>query len=89
MADEAVGRTIEIPATLATYRRWWDFRRTPEIHAYVGSTDPDKILNALMDEAFNHWLIEGAGIIAEKKEKQDDATRDVDVQDSNTSEPED
>jgi hypothetical protein len=90
MVDESVGRTIEIPATLATYRRWWDFKRTPEVQAYVGPpADPDKILNALMDEAFNSWMIEGAGIIAKAKEKEDDATRDVDVHNSNTSEPED
>jgi hypothetical protein len=79
--DESVGRTIEIPTTLAVYRQWYDFSRSPEIQAVVGKADAGEILRALMQEFHNEWLVQGAGLIEEEKEHG--VIRSLDVHESN------
>ena len=69
-SDESHGFTIEIPTTRAISREWKAFCNNPEIQAWVGTDNPGGILESLMSECKNEWLVRGREKLTEKAEAE-------------------
>jgi len=83
----ATPKTIHIHTTLEIYRFWEEFRKSEDIQAVYKTADPGKILERLMQSHYNELLIQGATIIADRKEKeQDDSIRNIDIHEGDASE---
>jgi len=72
--SESTGASINIQTSKRVYKDWQKFITTPEVVAKVGSEQPDKILDAMMQECLGEWINQGAEILKTQAEEEQAAS---------------